>query len=181
MANIVGDTYDDSGHFVSGHFVSDWLRKCTADPTECKQQTENDSSWMNGWTYGGCDNVYDFANNNGMTFRGHNFVWGCSGHAWCHPKSISDLCPSKSSCNKELVNNFAKAYVRNMASKYKGKAKMWDVVNEAVCDNGELPTTEPGNVKLPPSNDTSKCLGDGLPSQWDGVSKKPFNLRVTPW
>jgi GH35 family endo-1,4-beta-xylanase len=70
------------------------------------------------------DAIVGFAAANGMRVKGHALVWHGSVPAWVDALSPADLRP--------MFEN----YIRDVAAHYRGQVLAWDVVNEAVADDG---------------------------------------------
>jgi len=74
--------------------------------------------------YGPGDAIVGFAMANGMRVKGHALVWHGSVPSWVEALSPADLRP--------MFEN----YIRDVAAHYRGRVFAWDVVNEAVADDG---------------------------------------------
>jgi endo-1,4-beta-xylanase len=70
------------------------------------------------------DTIASYAESRGMRIKGHALVWHGSVPAWANALSPSDL--------RTAVEN----HIRSTASHYRGRVLAWDVVNEAVADDG---------------------------------------------
>ena len=79
----------------------------------------------NQFTWTTSDALVDFAQQNGMAMRGHNFCWHQqSGFA----QTIN--------VPRDTMLAILKNHINVVAGRYKGKIYEWDVVNEGVNDNG---------------------------------------------
>jgi endo-1,4-beta-xylanase len=74
------------------------------------------------------DTIINFAQQNGMKMRGHNFVW----HRALPPWFATDVTPANA--EQVLVN-----HIETVAGRYKGRIHSWDVVNEAIQISDNLP------------------------------------------
>jgi endo-1,4-beta-xylanase len=74
------------------------------------------------------DTIINFAEQNGMKMRGHNFVWHRSLPAWF----ATYVTPQNA--EQVLVN-----HIETVAGRYKGRIHSWDVVNEAIQISDSLP------------------------------------------
>ncbi len=74
------------------------------------------------------DSIVNFAEQNKMLMRGHNFVW----HRQLAPWFDSYVTPQNA--EQVLVN-----HIETIAGRYKGKIHSWDVVNEAIQVSDGLP------------------------------------------
>ncbi len=70
------------------------------------------------------DNIVSFARSYGMDVKGHALLWHQSVPAWVGGLSPSDLRAAVA------------AHIREVAGHYRGRVHAWDVVNEAVADDG---------------------------------------------
>ena len=74
------------------------------------------------------DYLINFAEQNGMKMRGHNFVW----HRSLPPWFTTYVTPQNA--EQVLVN-----HIETVAGRYKGRIHSWDVVNEAIQISDNLP------------------------------------------
>jgi endo-1,4-beta-xylanase len=74
------------------------------------------------------DYIINFAEQNGMKMRGHNFVWHRALPAWF----ATYVTPHNA--EQVLVN-----HIETVAGRYKGRIHSWDVVNEAIQVSDNLP------------------------------------------
>ncbi|SNR64710.1 endo-1,4-beta-xylanase [Maribacter sedimenticola] len=94
---------------------------------------ENSMKWMymepaqGEFNFEMADRYIDFSKKNNLVFIGHNLVWHSQLAPWVN--EIKD--------NEELSNSL-KNHVQTIASRYKGKIHGWDVVNEALNEDGTL-------------------------------------------
>ncbi|MEV1174288.1 endo-1,4-beta-xylanase [Nonomuraea sp. NPDC049784] len=70
------------------------------------------------------DYLVDFAIRHGMTIRGHTLAWHSQTPDWVFQDA-----------DKELLLKRLETHVRTLVTRYKGKIKVWDVVNEVVDEN----------------------------------------------
>ena len=92
-----------------------------------------------------------------QVFRGHNLCWGVHNPSWytlilvdlpcMHDVFFSRL--QKLAGNKTALIDVLTRHVHTVASRYKGKAYAWDVVNEAVLDNPTSNQTLKTNIWYP--------------------------------
>ncbi|MDS0295641.1 endo-1,4-beta-xylanase [Halogeometricum luteum] len=78
------------------------------------------------------DDIVAFANRNDMYVRGHTLVWHRMYPDWLRPWSRSEA-----SARRTL-----RTHVQTVAGRYRGRVDAWDVVNEAVADDGGLRETQ---------------------------------------
>jgi endo-1,4-beta-xylanase len=70
------------------------------------------------------DAILAYADGQGMRVKGHTFIWHGSVPSWVNTLSASDL--------RIAFEN----HIRAVAEHYRGRLLAWDVVNEAVADDG---------------------------------------------
>jgi endo-1,4-beta-xylanase len=77
------------------------------------------------------DRIVDFAEANGMQVRGHTLVWHRVLPRWLTEGKFSQA---------ELVA-ILREHILTVVARYKGRMVAWDVVNEAISDDGSLRDT----------------------------------------
>ncbi|WP_411992470.1 endo-1,4-beta-xylanase [Agarivorans sp. DSG3-1] len=93
---------------------------------------ENEMKWgylqpeRGKFTFDKADQLIDFAQENNMTVRGHALVWHIQNPAWLDEGEFS----------KQEMLKIMEEHITEVVSHYKGKVQYWDVVNEALDDNG---------------------------------------------
>jgi len=93
---------------------------------------ENELKWettepdRGTYDFGPADRIVSFAQQHGMAVRGHTLVWHLQNPGW-----LADLSPA------ELRAALAD-HIRTLMQHYAGRIAEWDVVNEAVGDDGRL-------------------------------------------
>jgi endo-1,4-beta-xylanase len=75
-------------------------------------------------SFGAGDAIVGFALSQGMRVKGHTFIWHGATPSWVNGLSPSDL---------RLAMD---RHIRNTAAHFSGRVHAWDVVNEAVADDG---------------------------------------------
>jgi endo-1,4-beta-xylanase len=78
------------------------------------------------------DKYVEFGEKNGMFIVGHNFVWHSQTPNWIFEGE--DGKPA----DRETVLARLKEHIQTVMGRYKGRIKGWDVVNEAIDDNGHV-------------------------------------------
>jgi endo-1,4-beta-xylanase len=74
--------------------------------------------------FGGGDAIVAFGQANGMQIKGHALIWHGSVPGWVGALSAADLRVA------------VEAHIRSVAEHYRGRVIAWDVVNEAIADDG---------------------------------------------
>jgi len=91
---------------------------------EMKMDQISTASGVYNWTV--ADKIVAYGNTNGINVHGHALVWHNS-----VPKWLKDFSGTDAEFKAEV-----KKYITDVVTHYAGKVKSWDVVNEAVDDNG---------------------------------------------
>ena len=80
------------------------------------------------WTL--ADQYVDFGTSHGLVVYGHCLIW----HSQCTPDFCYDQ--SGSLISPELLKERMKQHITTVVTRYKGRIKGWDVVNEAILEDG---------------------------------------------
>jgi GH35 family endo-1,4-beta-xylanase len=80
------------------------------------------------YDFTGADQIVEFAEARGMRVRGHALVWHGATPAWVNSLSEPEL------------RIAMEDHIRTVAGRYRGRIFAWDVVNEAVADEGQANT-----------------------------------------
>lgn len=118
----------EESDFIKKHFNSltaeDVMKPASLNPEE------NRYSWANA------DKIVNFAVDNGMKIRGHTLVWHKQTPAWFFKDAAGNT------VSREVALARLKEHITSVVGRYKGKVYAWDVVNEAIDDNGGYRDTE---------------------------------------
>ncbi|CAK9251689.1 unnamed protein product, partial [Sphagnum jensenii] len=76
--------------------------------------------------YTDADKLVELGQQNHMKIRGHTLIWHSQIPGWVN------------SLNKSDLENAMKKHITDEVTHYKGKIYAWDVVNEAIGDNGNM-------------------------------------------
>ncbi|EJL63405.1 endo-1,4-beta-xylanase [Flavobacterium sp. CF136] len=96
---------------------------------EMKMDPISTASGVYNWT--AADKIVTYGNSNGINVHGHALVWHNAVPAW-----LKDFSGTDAEFALEV-----KKYITAVVTHYAGKVKSWDVVNEAVDDNGSMRNT----------------------------------------
>jgi endo-1,4-beta-xylanase len=80
------------------------------------------------YSFSDADYIISFAESHGMKVRGHTLVWHQQLPAWITQGKYS----------REEWINILHEHIMTVVGRYKGRIYAWDVVNEAINDNGTL-------------------------------------------
>ena len=86
---------------------------------------------QNLYDFDNADYIVDFAQVNGMQVRGHTLVWHNQLPLWVE----------KGDWTKEELMEVLRDHIYTVVGRYRGHVAAWDVVNEALNDNGTLRDT----------------------------------------
>ncbi|HET7543228.1 MAG TPA: endo-1,4-beta-xylanase [Polyangiaceae bacterium] len=84
----------------------------------------------NSFSYAAADKIVDFARSNNMKIRGHTLVWYNQNPAWVFSNG------SGGTVSKDTLLGRMKNHIKNVVQHYQGKLYAWDVVNEAIMEDG---------------------------------------------
>lgn len=76
------------------------------------------------------DQFVDFAEKNNMFIVGHTLIWHSQTPAWFFVDANGN------DVSKEVLIERMRKHITTVVSRYKGRVKGWDVVNEAILDDG---------------------------------------------
>ncbi|MBI3913006.1 MAG: endo-1,4-beta-xylanase [Chloroflexi bacterium] len=77
------------------------------------------------------DYLVEFAQSNGMRIRGHTLVWHNSLPDWL----------TKGNFSRDALSKILNEHIATVAGRYRGRIYAWDVVNEAIAEDGSLRDT----------------------------------------
>ncbi|KOX02738.1 endo-1,4-beta-xylanase [Micromonospora profundi] len=87
------------------------------------------------YDWAAADQLIEFAKRNRQSVRGHVLVWHNQVPAWL-TSGVAD-----GSISKQELRDLLRKHITTVVSRYKGKIWQWDVVNEAVSDPWDTPST----------------------------------------
>lgn len=87
------------------------------------------------YNFTGADSLVSFARENGMEVIGHCLMW----HSQCAPWFCVDA--EGRYVSPEVLKQRMKEHITTIVGRYKGRIKGWDVVNEAIMEDGSYRKT----------------------------------------
>jgi endo-1,4-beta-xylanase len=78
------------------------------------------------------DRFVEFGERNGMWITGHCLVWHSQAPAWFFVDGEGNDVP------REVLIERMRAHIQTVVGRYKGRIKGWDVVNEAILEDGSM-------------------------------------------
>ena len=88
------------------------------------------------YEFGLADSIVDFAERNGMKVIGHVLVWHSQTPEWVFQDSVGNP------LTRDALLEKLKDHISTVVGHYKGRVLGWDVVNEAVDEDGSLRRTK---------------------------------------
>ncbi len=82
------------------------------------------------YTFDTADRFVDFGERNGMTVTGHTLIWHSQLPRWFVYGDNGEL------RSAEELKTIMKEHIHTVVGRYKGRIKGWDVVNEAIMEDG---------------------------------------------
>lgn len=82
------------------------------------------------YSFEAADQIVDFARKHGMKMRGHTLVWHNQTSDWLFQGSNGDL------ADRATVLSRLKSHIDTVVERYRNDVYCWDVVNEAIADEG---------------------------------------------
>ncbi|HYQ42144.1 MAG TPA: endo-1,4-beta-xylanase [Polyangiaceae bacterium] len=125
-AAVDAQSYTTHGPILKAHFNSitpeNDMKFDALEPSE------------NSFNYGNADKIVDFARSNNMLVRGHTLVWYSQNPSWLFSNG------SGGTVSKDTLLARMKNHIKKVMQHYQGKLYAWDVVNEAMMDDGSYRT-----------------------------------------
>jgi endo-1,4-beta-xylanase len=90
---------------------------------------QNLSNARGVYNFGPADAIANFADSNGMKLRGHTFVWHSQTATWFNNLTGADA-------SRDTTLKIMRKHIDTVGTRYKGRVLEWDVLNEAIAQNG---------------------------------------------
>lgn len=78
------------------------------------------------------DQFVDFGARNGLFVTGHCLIWHSQAPTWFFTDSLGN------DVSREVMIERMKTHIQTVVGRYKGRVKGWDVVNEAIMEDGSF-------------------------------------------
>lgn len=88
------------------------------------QRTPGNFSWLTA------DRIVEFAEQNDMEIRGHALVWHRQNPSWLFVDDAGEP------ATPEVVLDRMRTHIQAVMTRYRGRIRSWDVVNEAIMNDG---------------------------------------------
>lgn len=125
--NIVNGNDPEVAKIVTDNFNSIVAENCMKG--EVIHPEENTYFWDDA------DRTVKFAEDNGLEIIGHCLVWHTQPPKWMFTYENGDT------VSRDVLINRMRRHITDVMTRYKGKIKGWDVVNETVNDDGSMRET----------------------------------------
>lgn len=128
---LVGGTADSGSYMTHADLLKTHFSSMTTENAMKFESLQNEEGIF---TFETADKMVNFALENGMGVRGHALVWHRQSPSWLFANA-DGVATSK----EELLNKM-KNHIAQVVGHFKGRIYAWDVVNEAIMDDGSLRT-----------------------------------------
>jgi endo-1,4-beta-xylanase len=122
----IGVAYKDGGG--AGAYNTTLAREFNAVVGENNMKWGSLQATRGNFTFGDADGMVQFAQQNGMAVRGHNFVWHQQGGFAANMPAQATV-----QATRDTMFKIMKSHITAVMQHYKGKIYEWDIVNEAVA------------------------------------------------
>jgi endo-1,4-beta-xylanase len=90
----------------------------------------------NGYNFGPADQYVAFGESNHMTIVGHTLIWHNQTPKWVFQDANGRPLNGTNAADRELLLQRMRDHIHTVVGRYKGRIQIWDVVNEALAENG---------------------------------------------
>jgi endo-1,4-beta-xylanase len=127
-AAVDAQSYSTHADILTTHFNS--------VTSENDMKFESLQPTQGNFTWSAADQMVDWAGNNGITVRGHALVWHRQTPTWVFAGS------GGGDATREQLLSRMQDHISAVLAHFKGKVQVWDVVNEAILNDGKFRTAE---------------------------------------
>ncbi|HEY7884516.1 MAG TPA: endo-1,4-beta-xylanase [Cellvibrionaceae bacterium] len=130
---LIGAAVDSESYQTHAELLTQHFNSITAE-NEMKFESLQPS--RGEFTFDVADKMLAFAEDNNMAVRGHALVWHRQTPDWVFFSDAGKL------REREEVLSIMKTHIERVVGHFKGRVDAWDVVNEAVMDDGSMRTDQ---------------------------------------
>ena len=99
------------------------------------------SPGTNAYNFGPADAYVEFGEKNKMLVVGHTLVWHSQTPRWVFRDAKGRMLNRTNAADRELLLQRMHDHIQMVVGRYKGRIKVWDVVNEALSDSNNANDT----------------------------------------
>lgn len=141
---------ENRGRFIGGILNSDWFNNALGSDASIYEElhkgnfnmvvAENEMKFdatepsRGSFSYTKAEKLMSYAAQNGMQVRGHALSWHSQVPAWVG--TLAESVESSGGSARDTLLAVLKNHIYNVVGHFKGQIREWDVVNEAVNDDG---------------------------------------------
>jgi endo-1,4-beta-xylanase len=118
----IGAAVDSQSYMTHGALLTQHFSSITP---ENEMKFESLQNTQGSFNYGAADAIVSYAQQNGMKVRGHALVWHTQNPSWLFKNASRDTLLAR-----------MRSHISNVVGHFKGKVYVWDVVNEAMMEDG---------------------------------------------
>ena len=106
-------------------------------PENCmKWESVHPRNGTNGYSFQSADAYVAFGEKNHMMIAGHTLVWHGQTPQWVFQNTNGQALQATNEADRALLLDRLHEHITNVVGRYKGRIKVWDVVNESLQDGG---------------------------------------------
>lgn len=106
------------------------------------QPKKGEYSWWDA------DRLVNLAERHGLEIRGHTLVWHSQLQPWVSSDGYKNDGNDGKGYNREELLQIMKDHITTVMTRYKGKIREWDVVNECLDDNQSIVHSQPSKYNM---------------------------------
>ncbi len=106
-----------------------------------KWQSVHPRAGTNGYEFGAADAYVDFGEKHHMMIVGHTLAWHGQTPAWVFRDDSGRPLQGTNAADRALLLDRLHDHIQTVVGRYRGRIKIWDVVNEALNDSSDLTDT----------------------------------------
>jgi endo-1,4-beta-xylanase len=125
-----------SGQDVKGAELIVSQYNAIAPENVMKWEAIHPNAGTNGYNFGPADAYVAFGEKNHMMIVGHTLAWHSQTPAWVFRSDDGRQLQGTNEADRQILLNRLHEHIQTVVGRYKGRVKVWDVVNEALSDGG---------------------------------------------